>query len=195
MITLEKIDQVVERTGVSYHEAKEALELCDGNVVEAIIHIEKGNEEKSSGSTKISDILDTLKEFLRRDIVTRIIVSDDDNVLLNIPVTVGAIGVVLAPVAAVVGVGAAIVTNLKFLIIDHNGETTDLNKVTAERLEILKKKGEQVKRAAEEKAEDIKEHFKEKKNDIEDEFKVDEENVKDAEIIEEENTKSDSSEQ
>ena len=69
MITLEKIDQVVERTGVSYQEAKDALESCNANVVEAIIFIEKQKEEekgKGSGSMRASDLLETLREFIRR---------------------------------------------------------------------------------------------------------------------------------
>jgi len=39
-ITLEKIDIIKERTGVSYTEAKEALEECDSDVVNALIYIE-----------------------------------------------------------------------------------------------------------------------------------------------------------
>ena len=38
-ITLEKIELVKDRTGVTYKEAKEALEQADGNVVEAIIRL------------------------------------------------------------------------------------------------------------------------------------------------------------
>ena len=44
-ITLEKVDQVIERTGVSYAEAKEALELSNEDVVDAIIYIE--NQKKA----------------------------------------------------------------------------------------------------------------------------------------------------
>ena len=40
-ITLEKIELVKDRTGVTYKEAKEALEQADGNVVEAIISLEE----------------------------------------------------------------------------------------------------------------------------------------------------------
>ena len=36
-ITLEKVDQVRERTGVSYAEAKNALEISNGDVLNAII--------------------------------------------------------------------------------------------------------------------------------------------------------------
>ena len=39
-ITLEKIELVKDRTGVTYKEAKEALEKVNGNVVDAIILLE-----------------------------------------------------------------------------------------------------------------------------------------------------------
>ena len=39
-ITLEKVDQVRERTGVSYAKAKEALEHTNGSVLDAIILLE-----------------------------------------------------------------------------------------------------------------------------------------------------------
>ena len=47
-ITLEKIELVKDRTGVSYKEAKEALEAADGSVVDAIISI----EEKSTAEVQ-----------------------------------------------------------------------------------------------------------------------------------------------
>ena len=40
-ITLEKIELVRDRTGVSYKEAKEALEAANGSVVDAIVAIEE----------------------------------------------------------------------------------------------------------------------------------------------------------
>ncbi|WP_347460460.1 hypothetical protein [Clostridium sp. DMHC 10] len=40
-ITLEKIDIIKERTGVTYTEAKEALEASNGNVIDALVYVEK----------------------------------------------------------------------------------------------------------------------------------------------------------
>lgn len=160
MITLEKIDQVVERTGVRYEEAKNALENCNGDVLEAIIYLEKNAQQKQEGGSKritVSDIMDTLKEFIHRGHVSRIIIRNEDSVLLNIPVTVGAVGLILAPVTSVLGLGAAVFTNLNVSIKDHNGRIIDINKITSERLDQLKRKGAQVKRKAESTAEDIKE--------------------------------------
>ena len=45
-ITLEKIELVKDRTGVTYREAKEALEQSEGNVVDAIIAIEETIDRK-----------------------------------------------------------------------------------------------------------------------------------------------------
>lgn len=168
MITLEKIDQVVERTGVSYEKAKEALELNNGDVVEAIIAIQKENEhDTASKGAKASDILDTLKDFIRKGNISRIIISDKENTLLNIPVTVGAVGIVLAPVVAILGAGAALVSNLNVSILDFNGRIIDVSKETSERLDFLKKKGEKVMDSAEKAAEDIKEKFSKKNSEAE----------------------------
>ena len=60
-ITLEKIELVKDRTGVSYREAKEALEEANGSVVDAIINIEESmdyinaheeDEERKEGILK-----------------------------------------------------------------------------------------------------------------------------------------------
>lgn len=191
MITLEKIDQVVERTGATYEEAKKALEANDGNVIEAIIYIQNVEEDDMDGKKmKSSDIIDTLKEFIRRGNVSRIIITDKDVTLLNIPVTFGALGVVLAPVIAVLGVGTILVTDINISIQDHNGKIIDLNKETSDRLDKLKAKGSKTKDNAEKKAEDLKNKFSKKMDDIEDEFediiedfKDHRDNVKDAEIV------------
>ena len=52
-ITLEKVDQVRERTGASYSEAKNALEISNGDVLNAIILIEeKSKYDNSTESNK-----------------------------------------------------------------------------------------------------------------------------------------------
>jgi len=52
-ITLEKIELVKDRTGVSYKEAKEALEAANGSVVDAIVAIEEMIDHKSG--SKVSE--------------------------------------------------------------------------------------------------------------------------------------------
>lgn len=170
MITLEKIDQVVNRTGATYKEAKEALEKSNGDVVAAIIYLEtEFDKEEETGSFRASDILDTIKEYIRRGNVSKIIVKKDGEVLLNLPVTVSAIAIVLAPLVSIIGVGAALVTGINIYIENYKGEIIDINKVTADKIDYLKTKGEEVKNTAEKKASDLKEKFAKKAEDISEE--------------------------
>ena len=72
-VTLEKVDVVRERTGASYIEAKEALIQCEGNVVDAIIYIEKKNAEaEAEKPSSKEELLKWLKEVLEKGNVTRI---------------------------------------------------------------------------------------------------------------------------
>ena len=43
--TIHDVDQVIERTGCSYAQAKEALDYADGVVIDAIIYLE--NKDRS----------------------------------------------------------------------------------------------------------------------------------------------------
>ena len=89
-ITLEKIDIIRERTNVSYAEAKKALEIADGNVVDALIYIEEDQkkEEENSYTTK-DEFINWLKDLVKKGNVNRIKIKKDDRVILNIPVNAG----------------------------------------------------------------------------------------------------------
>ncbi|MBS7633405.1 DUF4342 domain-containing protein [Candidatus Bathyarchaeota archaeon] len=63
------------------------------------------------------NLIEKVKELIHEGNVTRIIVKDEkDKVLLEIPVTIGAIGVVVAPWLAALGVIAALVTNCRIVV-------------------------------------------------------------------------------
>ena len=63
------------------------------------------------------DLIERVKQLLHEGNVNRIIVKDEKGkVLLEIPATVGVIGVVLAPWLAALGVIAALVANCKMVV-------------------------------------------------------------------------------
>ncbi|OPJ57000.1 DUF4342 domain-containing protein [Alkalithermobacter paradoxus] len=140
-ITLEKIDQILERTEVSYAEAKEALINSNGDVIEALIYLEKKNKKVFKGiNEKGNELIDKLREALKRGNITRVILEREGDVILNLPVSVGAIGLVIAPVASIIGVSAAMVTNYKLKIIKDDGESIDLSEITEEKINEMKEK-------------------------------------------------------
>ena len=63
------------------------------------------------------NLVDRVKELLHEGNVTRIIIKDmKGKELLEVPATIGVIGVVLAPWLAVLGVIAALATNCKIVV-------------------------------------------------------------------------------
>ena len=116
-ITLEKVDKVRERTGVSYSKAKEALEVSNGDVLEAIIFLEK--QSKDEGQYKKTETIEELKIWLKDLInkgnVTRIKVSKDGKKIVDVPVNAGiaagVIAIIIPPILAFVVV-AAVVTQV-----------------------------------------------------------------------------------
>ena len=125
-ITLEAVDQIKERTGVSYAEAKEALVKSNGNVVDAIIAL----EEASKSEDRAEAIIEKIKQAFNAGNVTKIQMKKDDKVILTIPVNVGIVGGVvgasLAPWAIIPAALAAYGFDCKFELIKDDGSTEDV---------------------------------------------------------------------
>ncbi|MDR2771610.1 MAG: DUF4342 domain-containing protein [Clostridiales Family XIII bacterium] len=127
-ITLEKIELVKDRTGVSYKEAKEALEAANGSVVDAIINIEE--TINMSGRSRLNDrgvkLIEKIKAAVKKGNVTKIIVKKDGEVVLNLPVNIGILGTVIAPWAALIGVVAAFGTKCDIELLTDDGRIIDI---------------------------------------------------------------------
>jgi hypothetical protein len=64
-----------------------------------------------------NNLVDRIRELLHEGNVTRIIIKDEkDKVLLEIPATVGVVGVVLAPWLLALGVIAALAANCRIVV-------------------------------------------------------------------------------
>lgn len=110
-ITLEKIDVIRERIGVSYKEAKEILERNNGNLIEALVDAENATQSSTwteEFSVRSNEVMDRVKELIREGNVNRIRVKHDGRTLVEIPVALGAIGAVVLPQLAALGVLVAV---------------------------------------------------------------------------------------
>lgn len=178
-ITLEKIELVKDRTGVSYKEAKEALEAAEGSVVDAIISIEEAIDDK--GKTKFTGyagtVVENLKAIIKKGNVSRITVKKDEEIILNLPVNVGIIGTVMAPIAAVAGVVVAFGTKCSIEVIKEDGTVIDVNEMandakegivekSSEFADEMKIKGAELYEVVKEKSADAYEAVKEKAADV-----------------------------
>ena len=165
-ITLEKVDKVIERTKVSYKEAKEALEMTDGEVLDAIIYIEEnlknGEYEKEEKGQTIDEFKNWLKELINKGNISRIKIKKDNEVIVDVPVNAGiaaaVIGIIIPPELAF-GVIAAVATKVTIEITKTDGSVEVINQYISKATEDISKAADGVKNKASDMAEEIKNKF------------------------------------
>ncbi|WP_294373073.1 DUF4342 domain-containing protein [uncultured Clostridium sp.] len=178
-ITLEQVDKVRERCNVSYAEAKEALEYSEGNILDAIIYLEKKQndaaEEESDfkkeysncdcngfNSMSIEEIKNLIKNLIEKGNVTRIKIKKNDEELLDIPVNAGiaasVIGIIIPPILAATLI-AAIATQITIEITREDGSVEVVN-------QYVTKMANDVKEKASDFADIVKNKVNEVKNDV-----------------------------
>ena len=146
-ITLEKIELVKDRTGVTYAEAKEALEETDGSVVDAIIAIEEtvnaGKRERGFGE-KGQALFTSLKGLIKKGNVARIQVKREEDIILNVPVNAGIVGICIAPLASIVAVVAAFGFKCVIEVIKTDGTIIDVSDTVSDTVSTAFEKGSDV---------------------------------------------------
>lgn len=90
---LEKIDEIRARFDVTYEEASEVLTRADEDLVQALILLEQSRAEQEEGG----ELLGRVRYLWEQGNKTKLRVSKDKEVLLEIPATIGVIGAVLSP--------------------------------------------------------------------------------------------------
>jgi hypothetical protein len=82
------------------------------------------SEEKNQGKTRLEEfrlnggeILNKVKEIIHQGNVRRIILKDEHGkTFMEIPLTVGVVGAIVAPILAAVGAVAALASNLTIVV-------------------------------------------------------------------------------
>lgn len=149
-ITIESIDQVMERVpGATYAQVKEALLKCDGDVVDAIILLQDNSTETDENKDKKSfedvfgkdsdKIKEEISELIRKSNVIRIVIEKNGKIIMNIPISVGVVGVVFAPILSLIGLSASVIAKYRIKIENEDeGTTVDLGEFSEEKLNIIK---------------------------------------------------------
>lgn len=127
---LEKIDIIRERIEVDYKEAKEAFDLAKGDILQAIIIIEE-KKKKDTWTEQIhvagSEVVDKLKEIVKKGNINRIKVKKDEYLILDIPITAGAVGAVFLPYITAIGAAVAFVSKCTIEIERPNRNNINVN--------------------------------------------------------------------
>ncbi|MDD7035483.1 MAG: DUF4342 domain-containing protein [Firmicutes bacterium] len=143
-ITLEKIELVKDRTGVTYAEAKKALEEADGSVVDAIIAIEETVNAGSKGrgfGERGQALFSSLKNLIKKGNVSKIHVKRDSELILNVPVNAGIVGICIAPLASVVAIVAAFGFKCTVEVVKDDGTIIDVSDAVSDTIQTAVEKG------------------------------------------------------
>jgi len=123
-IKLELIDELKRRANVSYEEARDALEKTNGDMVEALIYLEKQNKVNDE---KECSFISTVKKIIKKGNKTKFTIKKGENTILSLPVTAVVIITVVAPYVTVIGLIVALITGHKIKFQGKNGENMKVN--------------------------------------------------------------------
>lgn len=163
MISMEKIDYVINITGASYDIVRKALLDSDGDVDVAIDLIKNKREDKSETieaevifdeeenskekerkdyfedfSETMEEIIDAIKEIWKKGNARRLLVEKGDETVLSLSLTTSAIGLALALPASLLGLSAAYIYDYSFKIIMEDGQVIDIKEYLKDKSKFFK---------------------------------------------------------
>lgn len=125
-ITLEQIDLIRKRADVNYKEAKEALEKCGGNVVEALAYLEEQNKIKPEKCSQ-SSCGQKIKAGWKKLNSIFLNISKDEKTILHLPLSFALIVAIISLPLAVAALVIAVFTNCKIRFQHRSGEECCIN--------------------------------------------------------------------
>ncbi|HCW04946.1 MAG TPA: ubiquitin [Clostridium sp.] len=127
-VTLEMIDTLRQRAKVSYEEAKEALEVCNGDMVAALVYLERNNKIRDNHCSDAGyNFANTIKGLVRKGQETKFLMTKGDKVVINVPMNALILTTVFATPVTIIGGAVGIFTNHKMKIVKPNGSDVDIN--------------------------------------------------------------------
>lgn len=110
-VRLENIDELRRRANVSYEEAKEALEMANDDMVEALVYLEKQNKVRASQTMgNKSSFWDKVKAIIKKGNETKFMIKRGDFIVISMPVTAAVIITIIAPYLTAIGLIIALFT-------------------------------------------------------------------------------------
>jgi len=105
MNELEKMDAIKERLNVTYAEAKEALDMFDGDLAQALAYLDgkagQQNETGKGSSAKwdketmenfARGLIEQIKSIIKEGNVSKVRLKQGENTIIEVPATIGVVG-------------------------------------------------------------------------------------------------------
>jgi hypothetical protein len=143
-VRMENIDELRRRTNVSYEAAKDALEKCNDDILEALVYLEKQNMVRPATACENKESLWVkFKRLVRKGNNTRLIIHKKEVNILSLPVTLAVIITIIAPYLTFIGLIVALFTGYRIKFQGKGMEYGKVNKMmdkVADGVDCAKKK-------------------------------------------------------
>lgn len=146
-ITLEKIDLLIDRANVTYAQAKEALESTDGDLVEALIYLEKNakiKEPKKNFSKqmeeKTSSFGQDVRNFINDINKNSFKIQKSGKVYINLPLLIAALLIICSMPFSIILFAILLIAGYKINITKEDGSKVDINKKVQDAVDKFEKK-------------------------------------------------------
>ncbi|MDF2877346.1 MAG: hypothetical protein K0S30_442 [Clostridia bacterium] len=128
-ITIEQIDLIMARANVSYAEAKSALEQTNGDVVEALLFLEKEQKIKDKAAFDIPPKANQkFMSFIEKLNAISFIMRKKDRTFVDVPLSVAIILVACTFYISIIGLLLALLFGIK---IEFKGENEVADKINS----------------------------------------------------------------
>lgn len=127
-ITIEQIDLIMERANVSYSEAKAALEQTNGDVVEALLLLEKEEKIKTHTVAASSTRKEKITSFIDKLNATSFIMRKKDRTFVDVPLSVAIILILCTFYVSIIGIILALLFGIK---LEFKGENEVAEKINS----------------------------------------------------------------
>jgi len=134
---LEHIDELKKRANVSYGDAKDALEKCNGNLLDALVYLE------NHGKVKSEQKCSSFKNLIHKANNTRFVIKKKDQTVLNLSVTISLIITVFSAHIIIPVLLLALLTGHRMRFEGNSGENLKVNETLnkfTDALDTVKKK-------------------------------------------------------
>lgn len=125
-ITMEMIDEVRRRANVSFTDAKEALEKFDGDLLEALVYLEKNRKFNSTKAEDKDSFLDKIHAIIKKGNNIRFIIRKSERTVLNLSLTVSIVILAFTFHISAIALVIALLMGYKFKF-EKNGEDMKVN--------------------------------------------------------------------
>jgi len=126
-ITLEMIDELRKRANVSFEDARDALEKCNGDLLESLIYLEKNNKIKTAGIEKKVCFFDKIKAIIKKGNNIRFLIKKDEKTILNLSLTVSILIGIVAFHVSIIALIIALLAGYRFKFEKSSGEDMKVN--------------------------------------------------------------------